>query len=57
MIVYLMAILGLAVLCALWVLFQLWIRKHDPEVRPINLCCGSCDVSECHRDKSADQHG
>jgi hypothetical protein len=57
MIAYLIAVLGLAVLCSLWVLFQLWIKKHAPEVRPLNLCCGSCDSSECHREKGTEQHG
>lgn len=55
MLAYLMAVFGLAILCSLWVLFQLWIRKHAPEVRPINLCCGSCNSFECPRDRGTEQ--
>lgn len=52
MLSYLLAILGLAALCCVWVLFQLWIKKHAPEVRPINLCCGACPSSECDKQRS-----
>ena len=38
---YLIAIFGLAALTALWVVFQLWLQKHDPEQKDRCASCGS----------------
>ena len=38
---HLLAILGLALLAALWVVFQLWLQKHDPEQRDRCVGCSS----------------
>ena len=42
---YLLPILGLAALCAGWVLFQLWLKRVDPDApNPDTRCagCGGC---------------
>ena len=44
---YLFAIFGLAALTALWVVFQLWLQKHDPEQTDRCVGCGS----NCKRKK------
>lgn len=31
MLTYLLSIFALAILTALWMVFQLWLSKHDPE--------------------------
>ena len=46
---YLLAIVGLAALTALWVVFQLWLQKHDPDQKDRCVGCGS----NCER-KNAD---
>ena len=38
---YLLAILGLAILTSLWMVFQLWLKKHDPEQEDRCIGCGS----------------
>ena len=38
---YLIAILGLAILTSLWVVFQLWLKKHDPESADRCVGCGA----------------
>lgn len=39
---YLLAILGLGVLCAAWVALELWLRRIDPEGAKRNDRCGHC---------------
>jgi hypothetical protein len=38
---YLLAILGLTILTSLWMVFQLWLKKHDPEQEDRCIGCGS----------------
>jgi len=38
---HLIAIIGLMALCALWVLFQLWLKKQDPEQEDRCISCGA----------------
>jgi len=38
---HLIAILGLAALTALWVVFQLWLKKQDPEREDGCVGCGA----------------
>ena len=48
---YLLAIAGLAALCAAWVLFQLWLQRVDPEYRGMKAGCGGCgDKRACKRE-------
>ena len=51
MIKYLIAILGLAALCGVWVMFQNWLGRLDPEPddeppRPRCGGCSGCDASK-----------
>jgi hypothetical protein len=39
---HLVAILGLALLCALWVLFQRWVGRVDPDGRNQEIGCSGC---------------
>ena len=48
MIDYFLAALGLAMLCAGWVLIQLWMAKSNPDKEDIALCCGACS-DPCHK--------
>jgi len=52
---YLLAILGLAVLCGAWVAFQLWLRKSDPEGVSLESRCGHCDGG-CSRGSDRPHH-
>ena len=38
---YLLAILGLTILTSLWMVFQLWLKKKDPEQEDRCIGCGS----------------
>jgi hypothetical protein len=41
---YLFAIFGLAALTALWVVFQLWLQKHDPDQKDRCVgCSNNCE--------------
>ena len=48
MLKYLLAILGLTALTSLWVVFQLWLKKHDPEQEDRCVGCGA----NCKRQES-----
>ena len=39
---YLVPLLAIAVLCAGWAVFQLWLSKHDPELAARANKCGNC---------------
>jgi hypothetical protein len=53
MLSYLLSILGLAVLTALWMVFQLWLKKQDPEREEGCVGCGA----NCKRqDQESDVH-
>lgn len=43
------SILGLGALCGLWVVFQRWIGRVDPEQRGVEGGCGSCHEPVCDR--------
>ena len=44
MLAHLFAVVGLALLCGGWVLFQRWIARHDPEAPGVEGrgCGGGC---------------
>ena len=42
----LIAVLGLALLCGGWVLFQRWIARVDPEAPGVEGNCGRCGGGE-----------
>jgi len=50
MLTHFFALLGLVLLCAGWMVFQLWLGRQDPDknegFRP---GCGACSSKECAR--------
>jgi len=52
----LLGVVGLAVLCGLWVLVQRWLARRDPESPGVEGNCASCGAS-CHEDSpGSDSH-
>ena len=47
MIDYLISLLGLTLLCAGWMVFQLWLKKQDPERAGYKPGCGACQGGSC----------
>ena len=39
---YILPLLSVALLCALWAVFQLWLAGKDPEVATRTSKCGAC---------------
>ncbi len=44
---YLMSLLGLTLLCAGWMVFQLWLKKQDPQRAGYKPGCGACQGGSC----------
>ncbi len=38
---YLLAVIGLAILTALWTVFQLWLKRQDPQQEDRCIGCGA----------------
>lgn len=36
------AILSVMLVCTSWALFQLWVAKRTPGIKPFHFCRGSC---------------
>lgn len=49
---YIISILALTGLCACWVLFQMWLRKHDPRKELFENRCGGCASGGCAKSSS-----
>jgi hypothetical protein len=47
---YLWSVLGLAALCALWVSFQIWLRRQDPSGGDLEERCRGCGTCDCASD-------
>ena len=43
-----LAILAAGALCGVWVVFQLWIARVDPENQGVRGSCGACSGGVCH---------
>lgn len=43
---YVIPLLAVIVLCALWAIFQVWLSRHDPDVKTQSLKCGGCGRRE-----------
>ena len=48
---YVGSVLGLALLCALWVLFQQLLKRLDPDGRELEAGCGGC-ARTCARNEA-----
>lgn len=44
---YILALLGITLLCALWIKFQLWLKKVDPQRNDFKPGCGACQSGSC----------
>jgi len=44
---YLLALLGITLLCALWMRFQLWLKRVDPQRDGFKPGCGACKNGSC----------
>jgi hypothetical protein len=49
MLVEVIAVAGLAALCASWVVVQRWFSKHDPGAPGVEGPCAGCGSSRCVR--------
>ncbi|WP_172840323.1 hypothetical protein [Solemya pervernicosa gill symbiont] len=47
---YLISLLGLTALCAFWVVFQLWLKKQEPNHAGFKAGCGACKSGSCGTD-------
>jgi hypothetical protein len=55
---HLLSILGLATLTALWVVFQLWLKKQDPDRDERCIGCGSgCKKRDSRNNQASDNPG
>jgi hypothetical protein len=50
----LIAILGLAALCAIWAGFQIWVAQYAPEKMSLKAGCSSCHSGNCDNKASCD---
>ncbi len=58
MLTHLLTLLGLVLLCAGWMLFQLWLGRQNPEKKNVfRLGCGACSNKGCsqHTGNGAEQ--
>ncbi len=44
-----LALIGLTLLCAAWILFQLWLKRLDPSKGDYQPGCGACQSSSCDK--------
>jgi hypothetical protein len=42
MMTYILALLGLPLLCVLWIVFQGWLAKNNPDYKGYKAGCGGC---------------
>jgi hypothetical protein len=48
MLIHFFALLGLVLLCAGWMLFQLWLGRQDPDKKAgFRPGCGACKSNSC----------
>ncbi len=52
--VHLLSILGLVALCSGWVLFQLWLKRQDPDLEKR---CGNCGSCGCELHEGSETEG
>ena len=45
MLSYIISLLALPALCVLWIVFQNWLVKHDPDHQGYKAGCGGCTRS------------
>ncbi|MCW8929763.1 MAG: hypothetical protein OQL19_05960 [Gammaproteobacteria bacterium] len=50
MLTYIISLLALPLLCVIWIIFQNWLAKQDPDYQGYKAGCGGCTRS-CHTDE------
>ena len=45
MLTYILSLLGLPLLCVLWIVFQEWLAKNSPDYKGYKAGCGGCSRS------------
>lgn len=45
MLAYILTLLGLPLMCVLWIVFQGWLAKNDPDYNGYKAGCGGCSRS------------
>ena len=51
---HLLALIGLTLLCAAWIMFQLWLKRVDPNKGEFQPGCGACQSSSCSKSGNTD---
>jgi hypothetical protein len=54
---YTLALLGTTLLCALWMGFQLWLKRIDPQRDDYKPGCGACQGASCGSAPGAPETG
>ena len=44
-----LALIGLTLLCAAWITFQLWLKRVDPNKGDYQPGCGACQSGSCDK--------
>ena len=44
---YFLGLIGITALCAVWMVFQLWLKRVDPERQGFRPGCGACKGGSC----------
>lgn len=44
---HIFALLGITLLCGLWMVFQLWLKRVDPQRDNYKPGCGACQSGSC----------
>ena len=42
---HILSLIGLSLLCVLWLIFQQWLARQDPEYKGYQAGCGGCTRS------------
>ena len=44
---HILALVGITLLCAAWIKFQLWMKRIDPDKEGFRPGCGACQSGSC----------
>ncbi len=51
---YLLSLIGITLLCAVWMKFQLWLKQVDPDRQDFHPGCGACRSGSCGTEAKAE---
>lgn len=49
---YILSLIGITLLCGLWMVFQLWLKRVDPQRDNYKPGCGACQSGSCGNEKT-----